>query len=110
LKFKNVCKGSSIKGICKDGGGVKDLVDVCSLAFLVNYSSMFCRNYLWIFMADTICGMWWRIGWVNDFQPEGCGFDSRYSCHGQVLYLQLPVSFGVKLQYSIRAVVGSASE
>src|SRR6218665_2152784 len=29
---------------------------------------------------------------------------------GQVLYLQLPVRFGVKLQYSIRAVVGSASE
>src|SRR6218665_642820 len=29
---------------------------------------------------------------------------------GQVLYLQLPVCFGVKLRYSIRAVVGSASE
>ena len=29
---------------------------------------------------------------------------------GQVLFLQLPVRFGVKLRYSIRAVVGSASE
>src|SRR6218665_19504 len=29
---------------------------------------------------------------------------------GQVLYLQLRVRFGVKLRYSIRAVVGSASE
>jgi len=29
---------------------------------------------------------------------------------GQVLYLQLPVRFGVKLRHSIRAVVGSASE
>src|SRR6218665_3116601 len=29
---------------------------------------------------------------------------------GQVLYLQLPVRFGVKVRYSIRAVVGSASE
>src|SRR6218665_9138 len=29
---------------------------------------------------------------------------------GQVLYLQLPVRFGVKLRYSVRAVVGSASE
>src|SRR6218665_1208065 len=29
---------------------------------------------------------------------------------GQVLYLQLPGRFGVKLRYSIRAVVGSASE
>src|SRR6218665_126991 len=28
---------------------------------------------------------------------------------GQVLYLQLPVRFGVKLRYSICAVVGSAS-
>ena len=29
---------------------------------------------------------------------------------GQVFYLQLPVRFGVKLRYSIRAVVGRASE
>src|SRR6218665_1414400 len=29
---------------------------------------------------------------------------------GQVLYLQLPVRFGVKLRYSNRAVIGSASE
>ena len=29
---------------------------------------------------------------------------------GQVVYLQLPVRFSVKLRYSIRAVVGSASE
>ena len=29
---------------------------------------------------------------------------------GQVLYLQFPVRFGVKLRYSSRAVVGSASE
>src|SRR6218665_398790 len=28
----------------------------------------------------------------------------------QFLYLQLPVRFGVKLRYSIRAVVGSAAE
>ena len=24
---------------------------------------------------------WWRIGWVDDFQPEGRGFDSRSSRH-----------------------------
>ena len=38
--------------------------------------------------------------------------DSTPPCRdlGQVLYLQLPVRFGVKLRYSIRAVVGSASE
>jgi len=30
--------------------------------------------------------------------------------NGQVLYLQLPVRFCVKLRYTIRAVVGSDSE
>ena len=35
---------------------------------------------------------------------------ATYRDLGQVLYLQLPVRFGVKLRYSIRAVVGSASE
>ena len=28
-----------------------------------------------------ISGTWWRIGWVDDFQPEGRGFDSRSSRH-----------------------------
>src|SRR6218665_3488480 len=54
-------------------------------------------------------GTWWRLGSVDIFQPEGRGFDSRSSrpCKdlGQVLYLQLPVRFGVKLRDSIRAVV-----
>ena len=54
--------------------------------------------------------MWWRIGKVDDSQPEARGFDSRSSWHVGTLYLQLPVRFGVKLRYSIRAVVGSASE
>ena len=36
--------------------------------------------------------------------------ESNYADCGQVLYLQLPVRFGVKLRYSIRAVVESASE
>ena len=35
---------------------------------------------------------------------------AMYRDLGQVLYLQLSVRFGVKLRYSIRAVVGSASE
>ena len=33
-----------------------------------------------------------------------------YTDLGQVLYLQLPVRFGVKLRYSILSVVGSAYE
>ena len=27
------------------------------------------------------CGTWWRIGWGDYFQPEGRGFDSRFSRH-----------------------------
>jgi len=27
------------------------------------------------------CGMWWRLGWDDDFQPEGCGSDSRSTRH-----------------------------
>ena len=28
-----------------------------------------------------ISGTWWRLGWVDYFQPEGRGFDSRSSRH-----------------------------
>jgi len=35
---------------------------------------------------------------------------AMYTDLGQVLYLQLPVRFGVKLRYNIRAVVGGASK
>ena len=27
------------------------------------------------------CGSWWRLGWVDYFQPEGRGFDSRSCRH-----------------------------
>ena len=61
------------------------------------------------------CWTWWRIGWGDDFQPEGSEFDSRSTRRarrdlGQVFYLQFTVRFGVKLRYNIRAVVGSSSE
>ena len=29
----------------------------------------------------SLCGTWWRLGWDDDFQPEGRGFDSRSSRH-----------------------------
>ena len=29
----------------------------------------------------TRCGTWWRIGWFDDFHPDGRGFDSRSSRH-----------------------------
>src|SRR6218665_2952275 len=60
------------------------------------------------------CWTWWRIGRVDDFQPEDRGFDSRSSRHVGTLGKSFTCSclwrFGVKLRYSIRAVVGSASE
>ena len=31
--------------------------------------------------TDSSNGTWWRIGWVDDFQPDGRGFDSRSSRH-----------------------------
>ena len=34
-----------------------------------------------ILRTTTKCGTWWRIGRVDDFQPEGRGFDSRSSRH-----------------------------
>ena len=60
-------------------------------------------------------GGWWRIGWVDDFQPGVVGSTPALAAMarsdlGQVLYLLLIVRFGVKLRYSIRAVVGSASK
>ena len=47
-------------------------------------------------------------------QLEGCGFESTSKPPrrdpGQVLHSQLLMRFGVKLRFSVRAVVGSASE
>src|SRR5688572_3982235 len=47
-------------------------------------------------------------------QLEGCGFESTSKQPrrdpGQVLHSQLLMRFGVKLRFSVRAVVGSASE
>src|SRR5688572_8285293 len=47
-------------------------------------------------------------------QLEGCGFESTSKSPrrdpGQVLHSQLLIRFGVKLRFSVRAVVGSASE
>ena len=53
-------------------------------------------------------GTWWRIGWVDCFQPEGRGFDSHSSRYVGTLGKSLTHSclwrFGVKLRHSIRAV------
>ena len=39
-------------------------------------TSMLRTQYVTIY-----CGAWWRLGWVDSFQPEGRGFDSRSSLH-----------------------------
>src|SRR6218665_4135461 len=60
---------------------------------------------LWDLVAHWL-SLWLSTGgsWVRlPLKPPRRDF-------GQVLYLQLPVRFGVILRYSIRAVVGSASE
>ena len=55
--------------------------------------------------------MWWRIGRVEVFQPERCGFESRSSLHVWILGKSLTHScvwrFDVKLRHSIRAVPGA---
>ena len=55
-------------------------------------------------------GTWWRIGWVDIFQPEGRGFESRSSRHvgtlGKSLTRICLWRFGVKFPDSIRAVSG----
>src|SRR5688572_6577424 len=80
----------------------------------------------------TNCGARWYRGMFGALQPEGCGFEStsrgyirclaagglqarihlKPPCRdpGQVLHSQLLMRFGVKLRFSVRAVVGSASE
>ena len=36
---------------------------------------------IWVLFHGRSCGMWWSLGWDDDFQPEGRGFDSRSSRH-----------------------------
>src|SRR5688572_26860736 len=59
-------------------------------------------------------GAWWCRGMFGALQLEGCGFESTSKPPrrdpGQVLHSQLLMRFGVKLRFSVRAVVGSASE
>jgi len=40
------------------------------------------------------CGTWWRLGWDDDFQPEGRGFDSCSSRHVGTLGKSLCHSVG----------------
>src|SRR5688572_20058972 len=58
--------------------------------------------------------MIWFGGMFGALQLEGCGFESTSKSPrrdpGQVLHSQLLMRFGVKLRFSVRAVVGSASE
>ena len=57
------------------------------------------------------CETWWHTGWVDTFQPEGHGFESRSSRHVGTMGKSLTRSrlwcFSVKLRYSTRAVSGA---
>src|SRR5688572_22391238 len=59
-------------------------------------------------------GARWCRGMFGALQLEGCGIESTSKLPrrdpGQVLHSQLLMRFGVKLRFSVRAVVGSASE
>src|SRR5688572_23995847 len=68
-----------------------------------------------IYYTILYCGARWCSSMFGALQPEGCGFEStssrRVGTLGmQVLHSQLLMRFGVKLRFSVRAVVGSASE
>jgi len=41
------------------------------------------NNFAQFFMRHSVVwrGTWWRLGWVDNFQPEGRGFDSCSSRH-----------------------------
>ena len=65
--------------------------------------------------SNTLTGTWWRGGWVDSFQPDSRGFDSRSSRHvrklvGQVLNSQLPVALRRETPAQYPCCVGSASE
>ena len=45
-------------------------------------SVLFC---LWTIKAPPCHGTWWRLGWVDSFQPEGRGLDSRSTRHVETL-------------------------
>jgi len=63
-----------------------------------------------VLLWSTFRGTWWRTGWVDSFQPEGRGFDSRPSRQvgtlGKSLTHNCLWCFGMKLWHSIRAVSG----
>src|SRR6218665_15816 len=61
-----------------------------------------CLRHLWDVMAH----------WLRRLLSTGGSWVRLplWPSRSQVLYLQLPVRFGVKLRYCIRAIVGSASE
>ena len=68
----------------------------------------FSVGHLWLYQCHHASRTWWRIGWVESFQPEDRGFDSRSSRHVGTLGKSLTRSslwrFGVKLRHSIRAL------
>ena len=88
----------------------------------INFSDLYCGwlgriinvEYNTTHNTTQYTGARWFGGMFGALQLEGCGFESTSKSPrrdpGQVLHSQLLMRFGVKLRFSVRAVVGSASE
>src|SRR5688572_19684847 len=88
----------------------------------INFSDLYCGwlgriinvEYNTTHNTTQYTGSRWFGGMFGALQLEGCGFESTSKSPrrdpGQVLHSQLLMRFGVKLRFSVRAVVGSASE
>src|SRR5688572_17145213 len=86
----------------------------------INFSDLYCRwlgrniNVEYNTIQHNTTGARWCRGMFGALQLVGCGFESTSKPPrrdpGQVLHSQLLMRFGVKLRFSVRAVVGSASE
>ena len=72
------------------------------------------EDYIYNIHIRVDVGTWWHIGWVESFQPESRGFDSRSGRHEVTLGKSLTHSclrrFGVKLRHSICAVSCSVQQ
>src|SRR5688572_5415846 len=104
-------KGSSIKDVPKSTS-FGPFITLCPLLALLWSKAK--RGVQYNTQHNTI--YWGAVVWgmFGALQLEGCGFESTSKSPrrnpGQVLHSQLLMRFGVKLRFSVRAVVGSASE
>src|SRR5688572_1979274 len=80
----------------------------------VEYNTIQYNTIQYNTIQHNTTGARWCRGMFGALQLDGCGFESTSKPPrmdpGQVLHSQLLMRFCVKLRFSVRAVVGSASE